>query len=115
MWNKYCRKDHPCIAKGVTGSLTWRILTNIKDEMEHEIWWQLRSGPSSFWFDNWTKQGALYFIEERVVKEELEVKDFISNGEWLINKLRNRLSEDMVEYITQHVSPRFNNETTDRP
>ncbi|KAK6782492.1 hypothetical protein RDI58_020288 [Solanum bulbocastanum] len=37
MWNKYCKKMHPTVAKG--------------------------QGSLSFWFDNWTKQGALWYVE----------------------------------------------------
>lgn len=62
--------------------------------MEHEIWWQAKSGNSTFWFDNQTKLGALYFIEDMpVFDEEAEVQDFISNGGWDRDKLQEPLSE----------------------
>lgn len=52
-----------------------------REEMEHEIWWQVKSGNSSFWFDNWTTLGALYFIEAKPMSnEKSEIKDFIKNG-----------------------------------
>lgn len=35
------------------------------DEVEHNTWWQVKSATPSFWFDNWTKQGALYILEEK--------------------------------------------------
>lgn len=89
----------------MTGSLIWRKLTTIRDEVEHEIWWQLKSRSSSFWFDNWTKLGALYFIEEKVVEEEVEVKEFICNEKWMIDKLKKALSEGLVEHIIQTVNP----------
>lgn len=70
MWNKYCKKDHPCIAKKVIGSLIWNKMVVVKEEIEHNIWWQLKDGSCSFWFDNWTENGALYFLEEKSMEEE---------------------------------------------
>lgn len=39
-------------------------MTDIREEVEHNIWWQLKGGNLIFWYDNWTKQGAVYYIEE---------------------------------------------------
>uniref|UniRef100_M1BH23 Non-LTR retroelement reverse transcriptase n=1 Tax=Solanum tuberosum TaxID=4113 RepID=M1BH23_SOLTU len=59
------------------GKKVWMKMINIREEVEHEIWWQIKGGNSSFWFDNWTRQGALYYTEgERAHEEELEVNDF---------------------------------------
>ena len=45
------------------------------------------SWNSSFWFDNWTNQRALYFTESEMAWEkEIEVNDFVINGEWNVNK-----------------------------
>lgn len=57
------RKHYPVLAKGWGISQVWRKMTEVREEVEQEIWWQLKGGTSSFWFDNWTKQGALYYIE----------------------------------------------------
>lgn len=46
------------MANGTGGSHVWRRLTMIKEEGEHIIWWQTKSGETSFWLDNWTKQEA---------------------------------------------------------
>ncbi|KAK6781882.1 hypothetical protein RDI58_019678 [Solanum bulbocastanum] len=63
-------------------------MITIRDEVEHDIWWQVKAENSSFWFHNWIRQGAVYFLEEGTVRdEELEVKDFIINGEWDVQKL----------------------------
>ncbi|XP_075101679.1 uncharacterized protein LOC142177113 [Nicotiana tabacum] len=32
----------------------------MRDEVEHQVWWQLKNGNSYFWYDNWTGLGALY-------------------------------------------------------
>lgn len=58
MWNKYCRKLHPVIATGIGASHVWRKMIKIREEIEHNIWWQIKSENESFWFDNWTKLGA---------------------------------------------------------
>lgn len=71
----------------------------VLEEMEHEIWWQPKVGNSSFWFDNWTKLGALYFINDSpVINDEGEIQDFIVNGQWARDKLQESLSEELVDY-----------------
>ncbi|KAH0665329.1 hypothetical protein KY285_026535 [Solanum tuberosum] len=81
-------------------------MVELREEVEHNIWWQLKSGEMSFWFDNWTKQGALYFLEDHTVgEEEIEVKKFITNEGWNIQKLGQVLSEELVEYITKFINP----------
>lgn len=64
-------------------------MIQIREGVEHNIWWQIKTEEASFWFDNWTKQGALYYIEENgLEEEEMEVKSFINDGRWNVNKLR---------------------------
>lgn len=49
-------------------------MVDIREEVEHEIQWKLKEENSSFWFDNWTKLGELYYVEEQEVGEvEMEV------------------------------------------
>ncbi|KAH0650294.1 hypothetical protein KY284_030206 [Solanum tuberosum] len=84
--------------------------------MEHDIWWQIKGGGMSFWFDNWTKQGALYYIEEQGRgDEEIEVKNFIRNGEWDRQKLRELISAEMTEYIVESIAPNFEEGAVDKP
>lgn len=54
-------------------------MTKTTEEVDHDILWQIKLGTSSFLFDNWTKLGALYFLEELGCDTELKVKDFITN------------------------------------
>lgn len=79
----------------------------IREEVDHHIWWQVKAGNCSFWFDNWTKLGALYYIEENNLSEkELEVKEFVRGGQWNRQKLLNCLSdEDIVDYIWTDIKP----------
>ncbi|XP_049396567.1 uncharacterized protein LOC125860610 [Solanum stenotomum] len=74
-------KLHPVVVTSLGASQVWRKMIIVREEVEHDIWWQIKAGNSSFWFDNWTRQGALYYTERNLAQEEeLEVKDFIING-----------------------------------
>lgn len=58
-------------------------MITIREEVEHNIWWQVKVGNSTFWFDNQTKQGVLYYVEgEGAQEEEVDGKDLIKNGQW---------------------------------
>ncbi|WMV18188.1 hypothetical protein MTR67_011573 [Solanum verrucosum] len=107
MWNKYCKKLHPVVVTSLGASQVWKKMIIVREEVEHDIWWQIKAGNSSFWFDNWTRQGALYYTEGNLAQEEeLEVKDFIINGMWDEGKLRNLVSEEMVEHIILNIRPK---------
>lgn len=55
----------PLLLKEKGTSHAWRKMAEVREEVKHDIWWQIKSGELSFWFDNWTNQGALYYIEEQ--------------------------------------------------
>ncbi|KAH0665054.1 hypothetical protein KY285_026260 [Solanum tuberosum] len=104
------------MAKGTGASHAWRKMLEIREEVEHDIWWQIKTGEASFWFDNWTKQGALYYIQDHnAEEEEVEVRHFIVNGEWDSHKLRGILSDEMTEYILENISPRVEEGTRETP
>ncbi|WMV44063.1 hypothetical protein MTR67_037448 [Solanum verrucosum] len=108
MWNKYCKKDHPVVAKGSGASHVWKMLIQIREEVEHEIWWKIRAGKCSFWYDNRTQQGALYFIEDGgIERSNLEVRDFIDNNGWHKEKLQSIISEDMTDYIIESIKSKI--------
>ncbi|KAH0696201.1 hypothetical protein KY285_013034 [Solanum tuberosum] len=87
----------------------------IREEVEHDIWWQIKAGNSSFWFDNWTRQRALCYTEgDRAQEEELEVKYFITNDGWDETKLKDLLSEEMVEHIILNIRPKTSEEGIDK-
>lgn len=64
MWNKYCKRLHPVVAFSRGASQTWICMMRIRDEVGHEIWWQVKLDNFNFLFDNWTKLGALYFLKD---------------------------------------------------
>ncbi|KAH0712378.1 hypothetical protein KY289_008337 [Solanum tuberosum] len=101
-----CEKDHPVVAKGIVGSHVSRKMVMVREEVEHEIWWQIKAVNSSFWYDNWTQQGALYYIEENGPdRSELEVRSFFNNNGWNRGKLESVVSEDMARYIMESINP----------
>lgn len=66
----------------------------VKEEVEHEIQWQIKSKLQISSFDNQTKIGALYFLEDKpIANKEAQVKDFILNGQWNREMLKATLSE----------------------
>lgn len=107
MWNKYCKRLHPVIAKGIGASHVWRKMTQVRELIEHNIWWQIKARKVNFWFDNWTKLGALYYIEPlNNSEEEIEVKELINNGEWNRQMLEEYLSDqELVEHICADIKP----------
>ncbi|XP_059294413.1 exopolygalacturonase-like [Lycium ferocissimum] len=70
MLNKYYKKWHPTMAVDRGGSHTWKKMVIIRDAVEPHIFWYLRNGTSSFWYENWTRLGALYYITPDVAREE---------------------------------------------
>lgn len=78
---------------------------SVKEEVEHDIWWQLKFGNSIFFFDNWTKQGALYFLEENIIEEgEIEMTWFIKNREWDKQILLESIFKEMKKHIIKNIS-----------
>lgn len=46
------KKKYPSIAKAHGGSQIWKKMMDMREKVEHEIWWQLKVGISNFWLDN---------------------------------------------------------------
>lgn len=60
------KKQHPMLAMSKGDSHVWKKMVEIiGEEVEHNIWWQIKSSEVSFWFDNWTKQGALFYTDNQ--------------------------------------------------
>lgn len=95
------------IVYGIGASHVWRKMVQIRDVVGHNIWWQLKSRKSNFWFDNWTKLGALYFIEpHNSSKVEVEIKDFILGGAWDRQRLGTYLTDPrVVDFICESIKP----------
>ncbi|XP_075087591.1 uncharacterized protein LOC142169604 [Nicotiana tabacum] len=48
MRNKYCRKINEVVVPWRHGSHVWRKMLQMRDEVEYQVWWQLKSGNSYF-------------------------------------------------------------------
>ncbi|XP_070051025.1 uncharacterized protein [Nicotiana tomentosiformis] len=55
-------------------SHVWRQMLNAREEVEHEIVWELESGTTNIWDENWTGLGALYHVlpEDFPLNEDLQ-------------------------------------------
>lgn len=82
MWTRYCKKLHPVIENSKEASHVWKRMVAIREDVEMNMWWQYKEGAVNIWFDNWTKQEALYFLgENNVYDEDMEVQQCIRNKE----------------------------------
>lgn len=115
MWNKYCKKDHSSIAKARRGSQIWKKMVEIREEVQQQIWWQLKAENSDFWLDNWTQQGAMYFTEEREGEQEWGVNEFIQGGEWDVQRQQALISAEMVDHIISDIKPVVEQDDIDLP
>lgn len=107
MGNNYCRKMHPSFVVTRRASPIWKGVLSIRDDLNTFIWWQIKGGFSSFWFDNWTKCGALYFLEgDHALEEEIEVREFFDGQGCNDVLLKECLSEELVAQIINDVNPR---------
>lgn len=115
MGYKYGKKMHPTFANSRGASQVWRSMTQIREEIEPFIWWQLKCGNSSFWFDNWTRCGAIYYLEgDLAQEEEIEVSYFYSFSSWNETLLRESVSIKIANFITNEIKPGRTDEL-DRP
>ncbi|XP_075101885.1 uncharacterized protein LOC142177309 [Nicotiana tabacum] len=83
MWNKYCKKEPPTVVHFRGRSHVWRQMLNAREEVEHEIVWELKSGTTNIWHENWTGLGALYHVlpEDFPINEGLQEVEELRQGE----------------------------------
>ncbi|XP_059285202.1 uncharacterized protein LOC132038567 [Lycium ferocissimum] len=106
MINKYCKKLHPVIAQAKGASPIWRTLVIVTELVEHQIWWQVKKGDSSFWFDNSTNLGALYHVlPEDSLEEEIEVQNFASTEGWNAQVLIQYIPKEYVKHVIETIPP----------
>ncbi|XP_059277590.1 uncharacterized protein LOC132031659 [Lycium ferocissimum] len=101
--NKYCKRAH-CVTKVAisSDSHTWKSLVKIRAKIEPHIVWKIRSGNSSFWWDNWTGKGALAKIFPGIGRSaKLPVNFFFDNNSWNFAKLLNFLPMQAAQSIAQ--------------
>ncbi|XP_070045157.1 uncharacterized protein LOC142163852 [Nicotiana tabacum] len=100
------------------GSHIWRKMLECRDEIEHKIVWKPRMGSSLFWFDNWTRLGALYFVTppDFYCDESVHnVYDVIVYGSWDEKKLLEILPQELAQHVTENIKPPLLHHDLDRP
>lgn len=58
-------------------------MLEMRDLVEHQLWWQLKCGNVFFWYDNWTILGALYHasgLENWCDETIVHVDEVVENG-----------------------------------
>ncbi|XP_070054097.1 uncharacterized protein [Nicotiana tomentosiformis] len=101
---KYCPRSHPVKKKWISGnSQAWKNLLLARDKAEGNITWLINSDDCNFWWDNWTMTDPLAYSNANIVTNignNTSICEFISYGGWDMNKLRNTLTNQMVEVIS---------------
>ncbi|XP_009625565.1 uncharacterized protein [Nicotiana tomentosiformis] len=106
MWNKYCKKELPTTVQFREGSHVWRKMLEAREEIEHEILWELNRGTTNIWHENWTGLGALYhavpsdFDTNENLQEVIELRE---GYDWNYQMLENNFPAEIAAYISQEL------------
>jgi hypothetical protein len=87
-----------------SSSKIWRRLLKIRDIAENNIGFILRSGSSSFWFDDWARFGKLFNWNSLVAQPGQTVSQCSSNGFWNV-QLINHLLDPMAAHKASALLP----------
>lgn len=66
MWNKYCKKLHLILARDFWTSHIWKKLFETREEVEHNIWWQVKSGILDSGLITGLEKVLFIFSKERI-------------------------------------------------
>ncbi|XP_060210732.1 uncharacterized protein LOC132637695 [Lycium barbarum] len=106
IWIKYCKRHSLQNVQWKGGSQVGKVILEARDNIEHEIWWEPKSGTANVWFGNWTKLGALYHNapDEFVIDEGVQdVKELLLQQGWNIGKLQQLFPMDIVGHILEEL------------
>ncbi|XP_070031692.1 uncharacterized protein [Nicotiana tomentosiformis] len=93
MWNKYCKKEPPTVVRFRGGSHVWRQMLNAREEVEHEIVWELKTFP----YDH-------VLPEDFPINEGLqEVAELWQGETWYDQLLDQTFNEEIAEHIRLNV------------
>ncbi|XP_075091458.1 uncharacterized protein LOC142171670 [Nicotiana tabacum] len=93
-------------------------MLNAREELEHEIVWELKSGTTNIWHENWTGLGALYHVlpKDFPINEGLqEVAELRQREAWDDQLLDQTFNEEIVEHIRLNVHYEGSEGYWDRP
>ncbi|XP_060194976.1 uncharacterized protein LOC132624175 [Lycium barbarum] len=106
VWIKYYKRHSPENVQWKGGSQLWKVILEARDNIEHEIWWEPRSGTTNVWFDNWTKLGALYHIvpDDFVIDNGVQdVKEHMLQEVKDIGRLKKLFPMDFIVHILEEL------------
>ncbi|XP_075097951.1 uncharacterized protein LOC142175265 [Nicotiana tabacum] len=89
-----------------------------REEVEHEILWELNSGNTSVWHENWTGIGPLYHVlpQEFNINEKLQEVEELRNGDtWDELTLDQNFPADISDHIRHNVPFHHTTEELDTP
>lgn len=93
-------------------------MLQMRDQVDHQIWWQLKRGNTHFWYDNWSGLGALYrasgpyhWCDESIV----HVDEVVENGEWNDVLLMELLLGEIADHVLESIAPPSCDYLNDRP
>ena len=101
---KYCQRANVVAKKYNTGdSIIWKNLTKNKAEVEKHIRWNINFGDCTFWWDNWSGEGAMANHSLISSLNNKKVSEFLTNGVWNEGKVRQNVSPELVPNILQTI------------
>nr|XP_016450038.1 PREDICTED: uncharacterized protein LOC107774897 [Nicotiana tabacum] len=118
MWNKYCKKEIPTTVQFRQGSHVWRKMLEAREEVEHEILWEMNRGSTNIWHENWTGLGALYHIvpNDYTINEDMqEVAELRVDDTCDEQLLAQSFPADIAQHIMQEVIFSTTNDSWDVP
>lgn len=58
--------------KTVAATQIWKKILQARDLVKHQIYWKIKEGNSSLWFDNWIREGDLYNLVQNSREWDIE-------------------------------------------
>lgn len=81
-------------------------MLNARQEVDHEIWWEMKHGTTNVWHENWTELGALYHLVplDHHIDKELQKVAELRQGDGCNEQLIDQVfPEDIDDHIKQQM------------
>nr|XP_009625433.1 uncharacterized protein LOC104116314 [Nicotiana tomentosiformis] len=118
MRNKYCKKINEELVPWINRSHVWKKMIQMREELEHQVWWQLKNGRIYFWYDNWTGHGAQYHTSgpDHWCDDSIKhVDEVMENGTWNEVLLRELFLGEIPKHILEKIAPPVHQSVKDNP
>lgn len=118
MRNKYYKKINEVLVPWKAGSHIWRKMLQMRDLIEHQIWWQVRSGNAHFWHDNWTGLGELYHVtghDHWCYESITQIFEVVETDNWNEELLGDILLGEIADHLLDCIEPSNADDLNDKP